>query len=237
MNGAFFKRFSLRKAIQESIYRAGRLVCLLLTKVVFDLRVEGREHIPQSGGAILAANHVSFMDPVILGVAAWRPLHFMAKEELFRCRPFGWLLRLFHAFPVDRRRTDLQAMKRAISLVREGEIVLIFPEGTRGDGTRLQEAKPGIGFIAARSAAPVIPALHRGTELAFPRGAWLPRPHRITVRFGAPLRFASTGTAEAHRPMAEFSQKIMEKIAELGGMDEAGTGGSGERDRMAVDCA
>ena len=164
MKPAFFKGFSLKRAIRRLPYAATRLFCLGVAKSLCRLRVEGREFIPLTGPAIIAANHVSFLDPFIIGVAIQRHVHFMAKEELFRFRPLGWLLRQYQAFPVYRRQSDRQAMNRAIFLLQRGEIVVIFPEGTRGDGSRLGPAKPGIALIAARTGAPVIPAYHCGTE-------------------------------------------------------------------------
>ena len=112
---------------------------------------------------------------------------------------------------------------------------MIFPEGTRGDGSRLGPAKPGIGLIAARSGAPVIPALHSGTEKALPRGAWLPRPYRITVKFGAPLRFAEAQAGELHGQVVAFSQTIMERIAALKARSEGDGGLSGDRAHVTGD--
>lgn len=235
MKLAFFQGFSVKKLIQHLIYVTSRLLCLGVAKVVFRLRVEGEEFVPRTGPAIVAANHVSFADPIIIGVAVRRLVHFMAKEELFRFRPFGWLLRQYQAFPVNRRRIDLRAMKRAIFLLEQGEIVVIFPEGTRGDGSRLGSAKPGIGLIAARSGAPVIPALHSGTEKALPRGAWLPRPYRITVKFGAPLRFAEAQAGELQWQVVTFSQTIMERIAALKARSEGDVGVSGDRAHVTGD--
>ena len=235
MRVVFFQDLSLKKAITHSVFILGRLLCLGIAKVVFRLHVEGEECIPRTGPAILAANHVSFIDPIIIGISARRPVHFMAKKELFRFRLFGWLLRQFGAFPVNRHRINLQAFKRAISLLEAGEIVAMFPEGTRGDGAELRPAKPGIGLIAARTGAPVIPVLHRGTEKVLPRGAWLPRPHRITVKFGAPFRYVEGQAEKGRDQVAAFSQTMMEKIAALGiwsgsgsrsGDDQAYAGGN-----------
>ena len=229
MKSAFFQGFSLQKAIQHLIYAASRLLCLGIARVAFRLRVEGKEFIPRAGAAICAANHVSFLDPIIIGVAISRPVHFMAKEELFRFRPFGWLLRQYNTFPVNRRRLDLQAINRAIRLLEQGELVVMFPEGTRGDGVQLRPAKPGIGLIAARTGAPVVPTLHRGAEKVLPRGAWFLRPRRITVKFGAPLRFAETQASESQEQVVAFSQTIMERIAALNARPEGGAGVSGDR--------
>jgi 1-acyl-sn-glycerol-3-phosphate acyltransferase len=234
MKPAFFKDFSPKRGLQRVVYRASRLLCLVISKAMFGLRIEGQEHIPETGAVIVAANHLSFLDPVIIGVAVRRPLHFMAKEELFRFRPVGWLLRAYQAFPIGRRKADFQAIKQAVSLLQGGEVVLIFPEGTRGDGKRLGPAKPGIGLIAARSRAPVVPAYHCGTERALPRGAWVPRPHRIILRFGPPLLFEETEAdmEPGHHDVDTFSQIIMERIAALNARSEGGATVSGDRARV-----
>jgi 1-acyl-sn-glycerol-3-phosphate acyltransferase len=231
MKPAFFKGFSPKRGFQRACYVASRLLCLVISKALFSLRIEGQEHIPDTGAAIVAANHVSFLDPVIIGVAVPRPLHFMAKEELFRFGPVGRVLRTYQAFPVGRGKGDLLAIKQAVSLLQQGELVLIFPEGTRGDGRRLGPAKPGIGLVAARSRAPVVPVFHRGTERALPRGAWIPRPRPIMVKFGRPLRFegAEADGEPGHHDVSAFSQTIMETIAALKAGSEGGASVSGDR--------
>lgn len=222
MSGNLSGGFDLKKAIIHCAFNATRLLCLGIAKVMFRFHVEGQEFIPRTGPAILASNHVSYIDPIIIGIASRRPVRFMAKKELFRFSLFGWLLRRLGAFPVNRDRINLQAFKQAISLVEAGKIVGIFPEGTRGDGVTLRPAKPGIGLIAAQTGVPVIPAFHRGTEKVFPRGAWFPRPYRITVQFGPPCRFGEEQTTEEHDQVATFSQTIMEKIAALKIWSESG---------------
>lgn len=222
-----FRGLSPKRAIIYCLFSMCRLLCLGIAKVMFRLQIEGEKFVPRKGPAILAANHVSYIDPVIIGIAVRRPIHFMAKKELFRFGVFGWLLRRLGAFPVNRHRINLQAFKQAASLLKAGEIVAIFPEGTRGDGVQLRPAKPGIGLIAAQTGVPVIPVWHRGTAKALPRGAWLPRPHRITVRFGAPFRFSEEQAGEGHGQAAMFSQTIMAKIAAL---ESWSAGGSRSRD-------
>ena len=215
MRVAFFRGLSLKRAIAHSVSIAGRLLCLGIAKVTFRLHIEGEEFIPRTGPTILAANHVSFIDPIIIAISVRRPVRFMAKKELFRFPLFGWLLRQFGTFPINRDRINLQAFKQATSLLEAGEVVAMFPEGTRGDGVELRPAKPGIGLIAARTGAPVVPVLHLGTEKVLPRGAWFPRPHRIVIKFGAPLRFAEGQIGKRQDQVELFSQAIMEKIAAL----------------------
>ncbi len=212
---AFFRGLSLKKAIAHSVSTTGRFLCLGIARVIFRLHIEGEEFIPRTGPTILAANHASFIDPIIIMASVRRPVRFMAKKELFRFPLFGWLLRQFGTFPINRNRINLQAFKQATALLEAGEVIAMFPEGTRGDGIELRPAKPGIGLIAARTGVPVIPVLHRGTEKVLPRGAWFPRPHRIVIKFGAPLRFGEGQTGKRQDQAELFSQTIMEKIAAL----------------------
>src|SRR3990170_8702461 len=212
MKSAFLLGFSVEKAMQVAIHRGSRRFGLVIAKIVFRLRVYGADYVPRAGAAIVAANHTSFLDPIVVAVAIRRSVHFMAKEELFRFRPFGWLLRQYQVFPVSRRRTDLQAMKRAISLLQRGEVVVIFPEGTRGDGNQLRPARPGIGLIAARSKAPVIPMLHCGAEKILPKDAWFPKPQQVLVKFGEPVYFAEERPGEWQEQIVRFSQMIMDRI-------------------------
>ncbi|WP_337287869.1 lysophospholipid acyltransferase family protein [Candidatus Methylomirabilis sp.] len=215
MRVAFFRGLSLKRAIARSVSITGRFLCLGIAKVAFRLHIEGEEFIPRTGPTILAANHVSFIDPIIIMISVRRPVRFMAKKELFRFPVFGWLLRQFGTFPIDRTRINLQAFKQATSLLEAGEVVAMFPEGTRGDGIELRPAKPGIGLIAARTGAPVVPVLHQGTGKVLPRGTWFPRPHRIVIKFGTPLRFAEGQVGKRQDQAELFSQTIMEKIAAL----------------------
>lgn len=215
MRFAFFRGLPRAKVIADAASIAGRFLCLGIAKIAFRLHIEGEEFIPRAGPTILAANHVSFIDPLVIMVSVRRPVRFMAKKELFRFPLFGWLLRRFGTFPINRNRINLQAFKQAASILEAGEVVAIFPEGTRGDGIELQPGKSGIGLIAARTGAPVIPVLHQGTEKVLPRGAWFPRPHRIVIKFGAPLRFGEGQIGKRQDQAELFSQTIMEKIAAL----------------------
>lgn len=215
MRAAYFRGLILKKAIARCAFVMTRLTCLGIAKVVFRLHIEGQEHIPRTGPVILAANHVSYIDPVIIGIAVRRPIRFMAKKELFGVPLLGRLIRQFGAFPVNRHRANLQAFKLATALLEAGEVVAMFPEGTRGDGIELQPAKAGIGLIAARTGAPVVPIFHQGTGRVFPKGAWLPRPYHIAIKFGMPYRFADQRLDETEDRIASFSRIIMEKIAAL----------------------
>lgn len=188
----------------------------VLAKCFCRFQVTGRELLPKDGGLILAANHVSYTDPLFLGAAFPRVVHYVAKGELFRSRPLGVLLKWLYAFPVDRDRPGAGTIWHAMRLLRSGEVVALFPEGSRGAGDQLGEAKEGAGYLAARSGCPVVPVYIRGSAMVMPRGSRLPRPSPVSVHFGPPIRYTDLmedgGGREAYR---QFSEVLMRKIAEL----------------------
>lgn len=169
------------------MYKFGRFLCWLYCAPFIRLRVSGKENIPKKGGFILASNHVSYLDPMILGFACPRNLNFMAKEELFRNTFFGRLISSVGAFPVKRKSGDASALKEAIKRVVSGKGLVLFPEGGRGSGDKLQQPEAGIGFIATKAAAPVIPAFIKGTEIALPKGSRKIKRAQVNVVFGKPL--------------------------------------------------
>lgn len=162
----------------------GRLVLLM-----FRTRLEGAERIP-AGGALLAGNHLSYLDPVLLWCASPRRVHFMAKRELFERGIVAWLLPHLWSFPVNRGEPDRTAIVTATELLRSGELVGVFPEGSRreaGSDEALGRAHGGAAFIALRAGAPIVPVAFAGTDRALPRGARFPRFVRTRIRVGEPI--------------------------------------------------
>ena len=196
------------------LYTIGHYLCHWIARTFFAFSVEGQEYVPESGPVILAPNHVSYLDPVVVGIAVSRRIHFMAKKELFRNPLIGWFLRALQAFPVTRERVDPSTLKRTLSLLAAGHVVLVFPEGTRGDGQALRPAKPGIAVIAARSQAAVVPVFHWGAEQVLPRDGRRMRRAPLRVRFGRPLAFPTGGHAD-REAVEVFCGKLMEAIAAL----------------------
>lgn len=123
----------------------------------FSLEVRGMEHVPRSGPAIVVANHRSAFDPPLMGALLPRPVYFMAKAELFRVRPFAWLIRALHAYPVDRQRADRAALRRSVDLLRQGQCLLIFPEGHRSPDGQLQAMRAGVLVMAQMTGCPIVP--------------------------------------------------------------------------------
>ena len=192
------------------LYRFLCVSCPVLFKCLGGFNVNGLENVPKSGGFIVAANHVSFLDPLVIGISCPRRLSYMARHDLFSNPVFGGIIRNLGAFPVKRKTADLSAIKEAVKRLKNGGGLLVFPEGTRQSGGNLSEqAQPGIGFLAAKVNVPVIPALVEGTDKSLPKNARCIHPARISVRFGRQISF------ERRLPYQEIAQMILKGIREI----------------------
>jgi len=167
------------------------------------LTILGLENVPLEGPLIVAPNHVSELDPPAIACTIPRKIAFMSKEELFRNRLLGGLIRSLNAFPVRRGEGDTEAIRKTLAKLAEGEAVLVFPEGTRGDGVTMGPITRGVGMLAKRSGAPVLPVGIAGTHRKFPRGKSVPGWGRTTVAFGKPLRFEDYGRETFADALAE----------------------------------
>jgi 1-acyl-sn-glycerol-3-phosphate acyltransferase len=148
------------------------------------LEVTGMENTPDEGPLIVATSHSSYWDPMIMGAAFDRPLHFMARRSLFETPIFGWLIKQTLAFPLNREGDSREAIRAFGALLEQNEAVLIFPEGTRSSDGRLGPMKPGVGMIAVRYQAPVLPVYIWGSYQSWPRTRKFPRCHRLKVLVG-----------------------------------------------------
>jgi 1-acyl-sn-glycerol-3-phosphate acyltransferase len=162
------------------------LVKFLLTpvlKIGLGLKIENAERFPREGAVIVAPNHVSNFDPVVIGAASPRQLHFLAKAELFRIPVFSGLLRRINSIPLHRKAADREALVAAIRVLEARHSLLVFPEGTRSKTGRMQEGKRGVGMLAVKNLTPVLPVHISGTFRILPV-LW---KRRVVVRFGMPI--------------------------------------------------
>lgn len=192
------------------MYNLARVLFWFIFSVVFRWRIVGIENIPAAEGAIVAANHISNWDPPLIGTAVNRPMHFMAKEELFRNAILRKIISKLGAFPVKRGASDRNAIRTAMKLLEEGNLVGLFPEGTRSKNGMLGEAEQGLAMIAVKTGAAVIPTAVLGTNKVFSSGCWLPR---FEVRFGKPIPVGRKKATKAD--IAELSTLIMTEIDAL----------------------
>ncbi len=168
-------------------WRFSQQMARFVANLFWRFRVFGLENIPPSGGVLLASNHQSVLDPVLVAMVLPREMHFMARRTLFRNPIFRAIIVRYNAFAIERDSADVKGVKEAIGRLERGAILLVFPEGTRtGDGS-VGPMKPGIGMLAERAAVPIVPVLIDGAYEVLKKGAKIPRFGRISIVFGKPL--------------------------------------------------
>lgn len=163
------------------IYHIIRFVVAMVIRVKYQVTIIGKENIPD-GGVILAMNHQDFWDPLIVGTNTPRKLHIMAKESLFKNKLLAWTITEMGAFPINREKADIKSLKTSLKLLKAGKILSLFIEGTRSKTGEMQEPKKGVGFITAKSGAPVVPTYIYGTT----NKSWF---SKAGVIFGEPILF------------------------------------------------
>jgi 1-acyl-sn-glycerol-3-phosphate acyltransferase len=172
-------------------YLLGSSLSKGIAKTFFNYKVIGAENIIEEGPCIIAANHCSFFDPPLVGVACKRAIHYLARKSLLEWPVLGPIFPELNVIPVDRKNADRSALMGAIRVVKNGGAVLIFPEGTRSLDGKIQKAQPGLGMIVAKTGAPVVPVRIFGSFEAFPRSSYLPKLQQITIVAGKPIRLSA----------------------------------------------
>ena len=191
-------------------------VVRLVARLFFRLRVVHRERIIDRGPVILASNHESYLDPPLVGSVADRAIFFLARKTLLAGAFFGWLLPKLNVIPVDQTGSDRNALKALIRILKAGEATLIFPEGERTMDGRFRPALPGLGFVIAKTLAPVVPIRIFGAREALPRGSGPLRACPITIVVGEPIYSTSADLQPPGRELyARLSQRVMDAIAAL----------------------
>ncbi|SHF03624.1 lysophospholipid acyltransferase family protein [Desulforamulus putei] len=170
-------------------------------------QVIGLEHLPASGGVVVVANHVSNLDPVVLGCALTRRIHFMAKAQLFKVPVLATIITMLGAFPVNREKSDRHAIRKALELLQSGNMVGVFPEGTRSKTGELQKPHIGAAMLAVKADVPILPVALKGTRGMF---------DKITVIIGEPVYMPELWRGRPGKEELEaLSQQVMDQIANL----------------------
>lgn len=198
----------LKEVLRALWYGFLRILAQPLFCAILRYRAYGRENIPRHGGVLIVSNHQSYMDPMLIGVGLQRQIHIMARKSLFyKSIFFRWFIESLNAFPLNEGGRDSGALREAIRRLTSGNVVLVFPEGTRTWDGSIGELHSGIGLIAQRSGSPVVPAVIHGAYEAWPRTRKLFRFKPIQVVFGTPLYW--------NGPEKGFSQRVKQEMLEL----------------------
>jgi 1-acyl-sn-glycerol-3-phosphate acyltransferase len=194
-----------------------RIAFRLLHRRFGSMEAEGTHHIPRRGAALIAARHESFADSTALVAAVPRRLWFLATIKLTRRSWRGWLVRrLFHTIEVTGGQANIAAVRRAVSLLCAGEIVVVYPEGRYAWEVESSALRRGVAWLALRTGAPVIPALLRGTAKVLPPRAQSPRPAHVCVEFKEPIRFAATAGPPSREVVAEALITVARQLGHKG---------------------
>ena len=223
-------------------YRISRVLAGPFLYTLWRPEIVGSEHIPASGGAILASNHLSIVDSIFLPLMVDRPVTFAAKSEYFTgTRPIdrltGAYLRATNQISVDRAeaRAGLEMLDAALGLLRQGALFGIYPEGTRSPDGRLYRGRPGVGWLALNSGLPVIPVAMSGTDHVLPPGHKVPRVGKIKIRVGEPLTFESAKTLpSASRQRRAITDEVMNAIQALSGQEYVAMYASVRKEELAA---
>jgi 1-acyl-sn-glycerol-3-phosphate acyltransferase len=227
-------------------YTLTRWIAGVIFRVVWRPRVFGVEHVPASGPVIIASNHLSFIDSVVIPLAVPRRVRFLAKAEYFEgrglCgRGIALFFHLIDAVPVRRtgNRDSMRSLELALEVLREGTAFGIYPEGTRSRDGRLYRGRTGVGWLALTSGAPVVPVALTGTDRVQPVGSNRLRVRPVTITFGAPIDPGTYRGLPAGRARRELTDEVMNRIATLSRQVRADVynepaGGSDEVDANSV---
>ena len=191
------------------IYTLLKPILWVLFKIGLRLNVEGTENIPQEGPLVIASNHLSLLDPPVIGVAATRKVHFMAKQELF-VPILGDIYKALGAFPVRRGGADRAAIKHGIDILKDNKVLAIFPEGTRSKTGKLSKAEPGALMMASKAMATIVPCCVIGTDYKRQGRIW----PKVTVRFGKPIYFPADAVVNKEF-LHDMTENLMQHIAAL----------------------
>lgn len=200
------KPFETPQLHQRFLYWISSGACRVISRLLWRAEVSGLENVPSQGGVLIAPNHISLADPPLVGCFVSRPIHFFAKEELFRVPLFGWYIRQLNAFPVKRFEHDVGAFKKAQTLLKQGEGVLVFPEGRRSKTGDLGKAKAGVGMLAYKAQVPAVPVCVENSNC-------LKHFKKIRIVYGQPVY--PKKNLESKEDYQNFSDAVVHAIAEL----------------------
>jgi 1-acyl-sn-glycerol-3-phosphate acyltransferase len=187
-----------------------RVACRVVGVVLFRIRVFERQYVPSAGGVLVVSNHQSHLDPILVGLSCDRRLNFVARDTLFGFAPFRWLIYSLDAIPIDREGIGLGGLKESLRRLKAGEMLLIFPEGTRTRDGEVGHLKPGFLALARRSKVPLLPMAIDGAYDSWPKRNLLPGLAVIHIRFAQPLSPEEVAQLDDESLLSEVDRRIRE---------------------------
>ena len=213
---------SMQRSLAQRLgYDTLRVLARLTSVLLFRLRIAGRENWPAAGGGLVCSNHQSYFDPPVIGLTCNRRMNYLARDGLFHVPGLKQLIQFLDAIPIDREGGGLAGLKETLKRLKAGELVLIFPEGTRTHDGEVAPLKPGFIAVARRSRVPLIPVALDGAFQAWPRSARLPRPPRLAVVIGPPIQPDEVAALSDDDLLAELEQRILTCHATARGLRES----------------
>lgn len=202
---------------ESGMYQTVRVVVTTFCRLFWRLRVTGLENVPKSGPFILAPVHRSNVDSLIIAAVTNRRMRYLGKQEMWKYRASAWFFSTMGGIPVDRGTPDRDALRTCEQVIRGGEPLVMFPEGTRRSGPVVEDIFDGVAFVAARSGVPIVPVGIGGSELAMPKGSKTLRPVRIRMVVGSPLMPPATkeDARVSRRAVRELSESLRVELQRL----------------------
>lgn len=192
-------------------YRICRLFCQVFYLLFFRGRVFHIDNVPRSGGVMLICNHQSFLDPVLATLALPRECHYMARDTLFHNPTLKAIIEYLNAFPIKRNTADVGAVKESLKRLKRGDVLVVFPEGTRTHDGTIRSLEPGAIMIARKAGAMMVPTVILGAFESWPRVSPLPMPGRVVVAYGDPIDPRSLD----HLPPEAAADFVRGKLVEM----------------------
>ncbi len=213
-------------SLELFLYQLARMAVVGLCRALWGLEVVGRENAPLQGAFVVAPVHRSYIDTLVVAGVSKRRLRYMGKASVWKYRPIGWALSVLGGFPVRRGSADREAMRRGVEALAGGEPLVLFPEGTRRSGAKVEELFDGAAFIAIRAQVPILPVGIAGSDAAYPPGARLPRRAKVRVVIGKPIPPPplAGGRHVPRQATRELTAKLHEALQDLFEQAQIGAG-------------
>lgn len=197
-----------RSWTQVIVYDVLRVLARSIAPALMSFRAIGRDNYPKTGGALICSNHQSHFDPIIVGLTCDRRMNYVARKSLFRFAPFRFIIEFLDAIPIEREGIGIGGLKETLRRLKRGEIVLIFPEGTRSKDGKMGRLRPGFTTLARRGKVPIVPVGFNGAYDAWPRSRPLPGWSRICVCVGEPIMPEDFADMDDDELLAEVEKRV-----------------------------